>query len=138
MHSGIIRAAAPAMGARQQGAIVCVSSIAGVVVGWDDHWHYSAAKAGITGLVKAAACELAKVKVRVNAVAPGFIRTAQILSEENSLGPVGLAAAEATVPMGRAGEASEIGEVIAFLLSDKASYVTGQTIVVDGGLTVSL
>ena len=134
----LIRAAAPAMSARAQGAIVCVSSIAGAVVGWDDHWHYSAAKAGITGMVKAAACALAKDNVRVNAVAPGFIRTAQILSEENSLGPVGLVAAEATVPMRRAGHASEIGEVIAFLLSDKASYLTGQTIVVDGGLTVSL
>ncbi|MBU6393379.1 MAG: SDR family oxidoreductase [Sphingomonadales bacterium] len=134
----LIRAAAPAMSARQQGAIVCVSSIAGAVVGWDDHWHYSAAKAGITGMVKAAACELAKANVRVNAVAPGFIRTAQILSEENSLGPEGLAAAETTVPLRRAGHASEIGEVIAFLLSDKASYVTGQTIVVDGGLTVAL
>ena len=134
----LMRAAAPAMAARQQGAMVCISSIAGAVVGWDDHWHYSAAKAGITGMVKAAACALAKDNVRVNAVAPGFIRTAQILSEENSLGPVGLVAAEATVPMGRAGHASEIGEVIAFLLSDKASYLTGQTIVVDGGLTVSL
>jgi len=134
----LIRAAAPAMSARRQGAIVCVSSIAGTVAGWDDHWHYSAAKAGITGLVKAAACELAKHNVRVNAVAPGFVRTAQILSEENSLGPVGLAAAEKTVPMGRAAEASELGEVIAFLLSDKASYMTGQTIIVDGGLTVAL
>ena len=76
--------------------------------------------------------------VRVNAVAPGFIRTAQILSGEDSLGPVGLTAAEATLPMGRADNASEIGEVIDFLLSDKAGYLTGQTIVVDGGLTVSL
>lgn len=134
----LIRAAAPGMTTKQQGAIVCVSSIAGAVVGWDDHWHYSAAKAGITGMVKAAACALAKNSVRVNAVAPGLIRTAQILSEENSLGPEGLAAAETTVPLGRAGYASEIGEVIAFLLSDKASYLTGQTIVVDGGLTVAL
>ncbi|MCX7285523.1 MAG: SDR family NAD(P)-dependent oxidoreductase [Novosphingobium sp.] len=134
----LIRAAAPAMAAKGHGAIVCVSSIAGAVVGWDDHWHYSAAKAGITGMVKAAACALARDNVRVNAVAPGFIRTAQILSAENSLGPEGLAAAEPTVPLGRAGHASEIGEVIAFLLSDKASYLTGQTIVVDGGLTVAL
>ena len=134
----LVRAAAPAMSAKQQGAIVCVSSIAGAVVGWDDHWHYSAAKAGIAGMVKASACALAPSNVRVNAVAPGFIRTAQILSEENSLGAEGLAAAETTVPMGRAGHASEIGEVIAFLLSDKASYLTGQTLVVDGGLTVSL
>jgi 3-oxoacyl-[acyl-carrier protein] reductase len=135
----LIRAAAPAMSAHAEGgAIVCVSSIAGAVAGWGDHWHYSAAKAGITGLVKAAACELARGNVRVNAVAPGYVRTAQILSEENSLGPEGLIAAETTVPMGRAAEASEIGEVIAFLLSSKASYITGQTIIVDGGLTVSL
>lgn len=134
----LIRAAAPAMATAGGGGIVCVSSIAGAVVGWDDHWHYSAAKAGITGMVKAAACALAKDNVRVNAVAPGFIRTAQILSEENSLGPAGLAAAEPTVPLGRAGEAAEIGEVIAFLVSDKASYLTGQTIIVDGGLTVAL
>ena len=134
----LIRAAAPAMSARKHGAMVCVSSIAGTVAGWDDHWHYSAAKAGITGMVKAAACALAKDNVRVNAVAPGFVRTAQILSEENSLGPLGLAEAEKTVPMGRAADPSELGEVIAFLLSDKASYVTGQTIIVDGGLTVAL
>ncbi|WP_439534975.1 SDR family NAD(P)-dependent oxidoreductase [Polymorphobacter sp.] len=134
----LIRAAAPAMSAARQGAIVCVSSIAGAVAGWDDHWHYSAAKAGITGLVKAAAVELAKHNVRVNGVAPGFVRTAQILSEENSLGPAGLAEAEKTVPMGRAADPAELADVIAFLLSDKASYVTGQTIIVDGGLTVAL
>lgn len=134
----LIRAAAPAMAAAGRGAIACVSSIAGASVGWDDHWHYSAAKAGITGMVKAAACALAADNVRVNGVAPGFIRTAQILSEENSLGPDGLAAAETTVPLRRAGTAAEIGEVLAFLVSDKASYLTGQTIVVDGGLTVAL
>ena len=134
----LIRAAAPAMSARRQGAIACVSSIAGAVVGWDDHWHYSAAKAGITGLVKAAACELAKHNVRVNGVAPGLIRTAQALSVENSMGPEGLAAAAPGVPLGRIGEASEIAEVLAFLVSEKASYLTGQTLVVDGGLTVGL
>jgi 3-oxoacyl-[acyl-carrier protein] reductase len=134
----LIRAAAPAMSAARHGAVVCVSSIAGAVAGWDDHWHYSAAKAGITGMVKAAAVELAKHNVRANGVAPGFVRTAQILSEENSLGPAGLAEAEKTVPMGRAADPSELAEVIAFLLSDKASYVTGQTIIVDGGLTVAL
>lgn len=134
----LIRAAAPAMSARQHGAMVCVSSIAGAVVGWDDHWHYSAAKAGITGLVRAAACELAKHRVRVNGVAPGFVRTAQILSEENSLGAAGLAEAVQSVPMKREADPSELGEVIAFLLSDKASYITGQTLIVDGGLTVAL
>ncbi len=134
----LLRAAASAMAARRRGAVVCISSVAGPVVGWDDHWHYAAAKAGVTGLVRSAAVELAKYGVRVNAIAPGFIRTAQILSEENSLGEAGLAAAVASVPLGRAADPAEIAEVAAFLLSDKASYITGQTLVVDGGLTISM
>jgi 3-oxoacyl-[acyl-carrier protein] reductase len=135
----LIRAAAPAMEQAKSGAIVCIASIAGAVVGWDDHWHYSASKAGITGLVRGAALALAASNVRINAIAPGFVRTAQILSAENSLGPEGLAIAEKTVPLGgRAADPSEIASVVAFLVSDKASYLTGQTIVVDGGLTVSM
>lgn len=135
----LMRAAAPAMEERRAGAMVCISSIAGPAVGWDDHWHYSAAKAGITGLVRAAALALAPFNVRVNGIAPGFVRTAQILSAENSLGPQGLAEAEKSVPLGgRAADPAEIASVAAFLLSDKASYLTGQTLVVDGGLTVSM
>jgi 3-oxoacyl-[acyl-carrier protein] reductase len=134
----LIRALAPAMCAQGRGAVVCISSIAGAVVGWDDHWHYSAAKAGVTGLVRAAALELAKSGVRVNGIAPGFVRTAQILSVENSLGEAGLAAAEPSVPLQRAADPSEIAHVAAFLLSDKASYITAQTIIVDGGLTASM
>lgn len=135
----LLRAVAPAMEAARSGAIVCIASIAGATVGWDDHWHYSASKAGITGLVRAAALALAPSGVRVNGIAPGFVRTAQILSEENSLGPAGLEAAQTSVPLlGRAADPSEIAEVASFLLSAKASYITGQTLVVDGGLTVSM
>jgi 3-oxoacyl-[acyl-carrier protein] reductase len=110
------------MVARRRGAVVCLSSIAGPCVGWDDHWHYAAAKAGVTGLVRAAAVALAPDNVRVNGIAPGFVRTAQILSVENSLGPEGLARAEPSVPLGRAAAPEEIAEVAAFLLSDAASY----------------
>ncbi len=134
----LLRAAAGAMVARRRGAVVCLSSIAGPCVGWDDHWHYAAAKAGVTGLVRAAAVALAPDNVRVNGIAPGFVRTAQILSVENSLGPEGLARAEPSVPLGRAAAPEEIAEVAAFLLSDAASYITGQTLLVDGGLTIAM
>ncbi|MES2496094.1 MAG: SDR family NAD(P)-dependent oxidoreductase [Pseudomonadota bacterium] len=134
----LMRAAAAGMTARRKGAIVCLSSVAGPVFGWDDHWHYSAAKAGVTGLVRAAAVALAPDGIRVNAIAPGFVRTAQILSVENSLGPEGLALAEPKVPLGRAATAREIAEVAAFLLSSGASYITGQTLVVDGGLSIAM
>jgi len=134
----LIRAAAAGMTARREGAVVCLSSVAGPVFGWDDHWHYAAAKAGVTGLVRAAAVALASAGVRINGIAPGFVRTAQILSAENSLGPEGLAVAETKVPLGRAATADEIAQVAAFLLSDAASYVTGQTLVVDGGLSIAM
>ena len=89
----IVRAAAPKMCAAGQGSIICLSSIMGVAYGWDEHVHYSAAKSGVVGLVRGLAVELAASGVRVNGVAPGYIRTAQALSKENSLGPEGLEAA---------------------------------------------
>lgn len=132
----VIRPALPAMRARGRGAIVCTSSIMGVAYGWDEHVHYSAAKSGVVGLVRGLAVELAKAGIRVNGVAPGYIRTAQLLSEEHSLGPAGADAAGAFIPMGRIGEPEEIADVILFLASPAARYVTGQTVVVDGGLLV--
>ena len=82
----VVRPAVAGMRARKKGAIVCLSSIMGVAYGWDEHVHYSSAKAGVVGLVRGLAVELAKDGVRVNGVAPGYIRTAQLLSEEHSLG----------------------------------------------------
>lgn len=135
---GMIRVIRPAIAALSaaKGAIVCLSSIMGVAYGWDEHVHYSAAKAGVTGLVRGLAVELAAKGVRVNGVAPGFIRTAQALSPVHSVGPEGLEAAAAYIPMGRVGEADDIADVIHFLASPKARYVTGQTLVADGGLLV--
>jgi 3-oxoacyl-[acyl-carrier protein] reductase len=132
----IIRPALAGMRRRQSGAIVAVSSIMGSTYGWSEHAHYSSAKAGIIGLVRGLAVELARSGIRVNAVAPGYIRTAQLLSKEHSLGPDGAAAAAPLIPMGRLGEPEDIADVITFLASPGARYITGQTIVVDGGLQV--
>jgi 3-oxoacyl-[acyl-carrier protein] reductase len=131
-----IRPALGAMKAKKRGAIVCVSSIMGVAYGWDQHVHYSAAKSGVVGLVRGLAVELAREGIRVNGIAPGYIRTAQLLSKEHSLGPEAAEAAGAFIPMGRIGEPEEIADVIVFLASQGARYMTGQTVVVDGGLLV--
>ncbi len=131
----VVRAAAPAMKAAKKGSIVAVSSIMGVAYGWDDHVHYSAAKSGVVGLVRGLAVELARDGIRVNGIAPGYIRTAQLLSEEHSVGPDADKCGE-YIPMGRIGEPEEIADVIQFLASNAARYMTGQVVVVDGGLLV--
>jgi 3-oxoacyl-[acyl-carrier protein] reductase len=132
----VIRPALPPMRAARAGAIVCLSSIMGVAYGWDEHVHYSAAKAGVVGLVRGLAVELAGQGIRVNGVAPGYIRTAQLLSEQHSLGPAGAEKAAAFIPMGRLGEPEDIADVICFLASSAARYLTGQVLTVDGGLLV--
>ncbi len=132
----VCRAAAPAMREAKRGSMIAVSSIMGVAYGWDEHVQYSAAKAGIVGLVRGLAVELARDGIKVNGIAPGYIRTAQALSEEHSLGPQGLEEAAEFIPMGRIGEPEEIADVILFLASDAARYLTGQVVVVDGGLLV--
>ena len=132
----VFRRAVPGMRARRTGALVALSSIMGIAYGWDEHVHYSTAKAGVVGLVRAMAVELASQGIRVNGVAPGYIRTAQLLSEQHSLGAAGAEAAPAFIPMGRLGEPEDIADVILFLASEAARYVTGQVIVVDGGLLV--
>lgn len=132
----VVRPALAGMKARKKGAIVALSSIMGVAYGWDEHVHYSAAKSGVVGLVRGLAVELARDGIRVNGVAPGYIRTAQLLSKENSLGPEGAAKAGEFIPMGRIGEPDEIADVILFLASNGARYMTGQVVVVDGGLLV--
>lgn len=132
----VCRAAAPAMREAGRGSMIAVSSIMGVAYGWDEHVQYSAAKAGVVGLVRGLAVELARDGIKVNGIAPGYIRTAQALSEEHSLGPQGLEAAAEFIPMGRVGEPEDIADVILFLASDAARYLTGQVVVVDGGLLV--
>lgn len=132
----VARAALPAMRARRSGALVCLTSLMGVAWGWAEHVHYSAAKSGVIGLTRGLAAEVARDGVRVNAVSPGYVRTAQLLSEEHSLGVAGAEQAGARVPLGRIGEPEDIADVILFLASASARYITGQVIVADGGLAI--
>jgi len=132
----VLRSAAARMAG--PGAMVAVSSIAGGVYGWGEHAHYGAAKAGVLGLVRSVAVELAPRGIRVNTVIPGYVVTPQSLDPVNSLGPDGLERAGKDIPLGRAAQPEELASVIRFLTSDEASYVTGQQIVVDGGLTVRM
>ncbi|MCU1541570.1 MAG: short-chain dehydrogenase [Arthrobacter sp.] len=120
------------------GAMVAVSSIAGGVYGWEEHSHYAAAKAGLLGLIRSVAVELGPRQIRVNAVIPGLIETPQSLDPVNSLGPEGLRRAGDDIPWGRVGKPEEVASVIGFLTSDDARYVTGQSLIVDGGLTVKM
>ncbi|MEO6629441.1 MAG: SDR family NAD(P)-dependent oxidoreductase [Aquihabitans sp.] len=124
-----IRAAAPIMLEAGRGSIVNNASLTGIRPTRGEG-PYSAAKAGVLNLTQNAALELAPA-VRVNAIAPGMIRTP--LTEIIDANPVWRSAAESGTPLARMGTAEEVAEVIAFLASDAAAYITGHTIVVDGG-----
>ncbi|MFB5079467.1 SDR family NAD(P)-dependent oxidoreductase [Raoultella sp. C349492] len=117
-------------------SLVAISSIAGGVYGWQEHAHYAAAKAAVPGICRSLAVELAPRGVRCNAVIPGLIETPQSLDKQNSLGPEGLAKAAKSIPLQRVGRPEDIARVVAFLTSTESSYLTGQSLIVDGGLTV--
>ena len=122
------RAAAAVMRDQRSGNIINMSSISGKV-GLVGQTNYSAAKAGIVGLTKAAAKELAHLGVRVNAIAPGLIRTAMTEAMPQHVWEAKLA----EVPMGRAGEPAEVATAALFLASDLSSYITGTVLEVTGG-----
>lgn len=130
-----VRAAIPHLGTG--GAVVCVSSIAGGAVGWAGHTPYTAAKAGVVGFVRSASLELAPRGIRINAVLPGVVESPQSLDPVHSGGPSGLERASHRIPLGRVGDPSDIADVAVFLLGHGARYITGQAVVVDGGLTVA-
>jgi 3-oxoacyl-[acyl-carrier protein] reductase len=123
-----IRTAAAIMRENKRGAIVNMSSLSGKV-GLVGQTNYSAAKAGIVGMTKAAAKELAHLGVRVNAIAPGLIRSAMTEAMPQRIWDQKVA----EVPMGRAGEPGEVANVALFLASDLSSYMTGTVLEVTGG-----
>ena len=127
-----MRAAIPAMRRAGGGSIINVSSIFGVVGGFGSSVAYHAAKGAVRLMTKNAALRYAKEGIRVNSIHPGFIDTPIIAPLEGT--PFEQAILNAT-PMGRLGQPREIGEVVAFLASDRASYVTGAEFLVDGGWT---
>jgi NAD(P)-dependent dehydrogenase (short-subunit alcohol dehydrogenase family) len=120
------------MRAQQRGAIVNCASILGVV-GFGGAAAYTAAKHGVVGLTKAAAIDLAKEGVRVNAICPGFIDTPMLEQAGMTTDAVVRASVEALHPMGRLGQSHEIADPVLWLCSDKATFVTGQALMVDGG-----
>lgn len=122
------RTAAARMREHGRGAIINISSLSGKI-GLPGQTNYSAAKAGIVGLTKAAAKEVAFKNVRVNAVQPGLIRTAMT----EAMPPKAWDQKMAEIPLGRAGEPSEVADVVLFLASDLSSYMTGAVLEVTGG-----
>ena len=119
------------MAGQRRGAIINISSVVGIM-GNGGQSNYAASKAGLIGFSKSLARELSSRNVRVNVVAPGFIQTAMtdVLPEalKESL--------NTQIPLSRIGEAEEVAHAVAFLASEKASYITGQVLAVDGGMAM--
>jgi 3-oxoacyl-[acyl-carrier protein] reductase len=125
-----VRACIGPMRAQGYGRIVLTSSITGPRVSSPGHGHYSASKAGINGLIRAAAIELAPHGITINGVEPGNILTEALQAERS---PEFIGAMERSVPLGRLGTPRDVAHAVLFLASDEAAYITGTTIVVDGG-----
>lgn len=126
----VIQATLPHMLRTGKGSIVNVSSVAGIHAS-PGQANYSAAKAGLIGLTRTLGSELAPQGIRVNAVVPGLIDSGMGKRLNKDIAD----AKQAAIPMQRLGEPEEVAEAVAFLASDRASYITGQYLVVDGGIT---
>jgi 3-oxoacyl-[acyl-carrier protein] reductase len=124
-----VSAVLPEMKARKQGRIVITSSITGPITGFPGWSHYGASKAGQLGFMRTAAIELAPWGITVNAVMPGNIRTEGL----DGLGADYIASMEASIPQKRLGSVADIANAALFFASEEAGYITGQTIVIDGG-----
>ena len=114
------------------GRIVLTSSITGPITGYPGWSHYGATKAGMLGFMRTAALELAKYKITINAILPGNVLTEGVVG----LGQEYIATMTAAIPLQRLGTVEEVGYAVAFLSSEDAGFITGQTLVVDGGQTL--
>lgn len=131
------RAAQPALCLSSRAAVVNMSSVT-ALIGMPGRVGYSTAKAGLLGMTRVLAAEWAGDGIRVNAVAPGYVRTAGF--ERRFVGPRGelaIAELEGEVPLGRLCQPQEVASAIHFLASPQSAYVTGQTLVLDGGLSIA-
>jgi 3-oxoacyl-[acyl-carrier protein] reductase len=124
-----VKAAIPALARSGHGRVVITSSITGPITGFPGWSHYGATKAAQLGFLRTAAIELARRGITVNAVLPGNIATEGL----TDLGEDYIRTMEASIPLGRLGTVADIGNAALFLASEEAGYITGQTIVVDGG-----
>lgn len=124
-----LREAAKIMARQRAGRIINISSVVGQM-GNAGQINYAAAKAGLIGMTKSAAKELGGRSVTVNAVAPGFIETDMTAALAEDVKKAYVSA----IPLGRLGSAQDVADAVAFLASDKASYITGQVIAVNGGM----
>jgi 3-oxoacyl-[acyl-carrier protein] reductase len=124
-----LQACLPAMLGSDYGRIVLTSSITGAVVGQPGYAHYGATKAAMVGLMRSAALEVAGSGITINAVLPGNIRTPGF----DGLGPEHRQRMLGAIPLGRVGEPEDVGWAVRFLASREAGYITGQTLIVDGG-----
>jgi 3-oxoacyl-[acyl-carrier protein] reductase len=127
------QAALPVMKAARYGRMVFTSSITGPRVTMPGHGHYSASKAGINGFIRAAALEFASYGITVNGIEPGNILTENVWAERSA---EYIRSMEESIPLGRLGTLRDVANAALFLASDDASYITGTTIVVDGGQTL--
>jgi 3-oxoacyl-[acyl-carrier protein] reductase len=127
------RAALPHMKAKGYGRMVFTSSITGPRVTSPGHGHYSASKAGINGFIKAAALEFSGYGITVNGIEPGNIMTSGMKAQRSE---AFIKSMEAAIPLSRLGTPRDVANCALFLASDEASYITGTTIVVDGGQTL--
>ncbi|MBI2255576.1 MAG: 3-oxoacyl-ACP reductase FabG [Proteobacteria bacterium] len=124
-----VKACIPHLKKSGEGRIVITSSITGPVTGFPGWTHYGATKAGQLGFMRTACMELAKYGITVNAVLPGNIKTEGLIE----LGDSYMKGMAAAVPLGKLGEVEDIGHAALFFASREAGYITGQTIIVDGG-----
>jgi 3-oxoacyl-[acyl-carrier protein] reductase len=127
-----VQAALPALRSSGRGRVIITSSITGPITGFSGWSHYGASKAGQLGFMRSAALELARSGITINAIMPGNIITEGLAD----LGPEYLATMEAAIPLGRLGSIEEIASAALFLATEEAAYITGQTLVIDGGQTI--
>lgn len=128
----IVQAALPALRESGHGRVIVTSSITGPLTGFTGWSHYGASKAGQLGFIRSAALELARSRITVNAVLPGNIVTEGL----GDLGADYLQSMEAAIPLGHLGFVADIASAALFFASDEAGFITGQTLVVDGGQTI--